>query len=145
MNTWQQIFKEQEKQNMIQEAKETERTILLMEANEIVNKDRNSNYGNPEDNFRDIAHLWSVYKGVTMTPMDVAIFCTLIKVARLKKNPMHRDSLVDIAGYAACGADIQKWMNEGNAQTPKPSAAAQQAINPKYLFDPQTGATTRLT
>lgn len=85
----------------------TERTKLLDEANEIVNKDRNSTYGDPEDNFKDIAALWAAYKGVEFSTMDVVVMNILIKVARLKKTPGYRDGLVDIAGYAACGADIQ--------------------------------------
>jgi hypothetical protein len=88
----------------------TERSKLLREAESIVNRDRNSVYGNPEDNFQDIADLWSAYKGVRFTMMDVAVMNMLIKVARLKKTPTYRDGLVDIAGYAACGADIQKAM-----------------------------------
>jgi hypothetical protein len=30
----------------------------------------------------------------------------LIKVARLSTNPTHKDSWIDLAGYAACGAGI---------------------------------------
>lgn len=91
------------------------RTILLREAEKIVTKDRNSAYGNPEDNFRDIAELWTAYwrgRIGAFTPMDVAMMNSLIKIARLKKNPGHRDSLVDVAGYAACGADIQAGMQK---------------------------------
>ncbi len=85
----------------------TERSKLLQEAEGIVNKDRNSVYGNPEDNFKDIAELWAAYKGCSFSSMDVVVMNMLIKVARLKKTPGYRDGLVDIAGYAACGADIQ--------------------------------------
>lgn len=89
---------------------DTPRQKALDEASEIVHKDRNVNYGNPEDNFRDIAALWSTFKGVTFTPMDVAVMNMLIKVARLKKNPQHHDSVIDIIGYGACAADIQAWV-----------------------------------
>jgi Domain of unknown function (DUF6378) len=88
----------------------SQRSQLLAEADEIVNKDRNSVYGNPEDNFKDIAQLWAAYKGVSFTSMDVVVMNMLIKVARLKKTPGYHDGLVDIAGYAACGADIQANM-----------------------------------
>lgn len=87
------------------------REILLEQARQIVTQDRNSAYGNPEDNFRDIANLWSAYwrgRVGDFTPMDVAMFMVLMKTARLKNNQIHRDSLLDIAGYAACGADIQE-------------------------------------
>lgn len=88
------------------------RSEILDKAKEYVNKDRNSTYGNPEDNFGDIARLWSAYKDADFTPQDVAIMSALVKVARLKKTPTHEDSWVDLAGYAACG---------GSIATPEPS------------------------
>lgn len=91
--------------------KETTRTSVLMEANKIVNGARNKAYGDAEDNFRNIAGLWEAYftnKGsdVVVTPIDVANMMVLMKIARLQWTPSHRDSWVDIAGYAACGAEI---------------------------------------
>lgn len=108
------------------------RAQLLKEAEGIVMKDRNSIYGNPEDNFRDIAELWSAYKGLRFTSMDVVIMNMLIKVARLKKTPGYRDGLVDIAGYAACGADIQAMINQAMSGQ---GAAAQssQSVNGRVL------------
>lgn len=94
------------------------REAILDEAKGIVMKDRNSTYGNPEDNFRQIAALWSAYKGVHFTSMDVALMNSLIKVARLAKSPEHHDSVVDIAGYAACAGDIQEAMRIRNGCTP---------------------------
>ena len=75
-------------------------------------KDRGLNYGKPEDNFQRIADLWNTYiagkrdpmEGIT--PLDVANLMVLMKVARLQNSPGHLDSWVDIAGYAACGAEI---------------------------------------
>ena len=90
------------------------RELLLDEAKTIVMKDRNANYGNPEDNFRQIANLWTAYWNnvvsgveVTFNAHDVAIMCMLIKIARLAVTPNHHDSAVDVAGYAACLAEIQ--------------------------------------
>lgn len=81
------------------------RRTLLDEAAEIVTKDRNTTYGEPEDTFSRIAGLWSSYlRGRNpITATDVANMMILMKVARLSTNPGHRDSWVDIAGYAACG------------------------------------------
>lgn len=86
------------------------RRALLSEAAEITSRDRATAYGKPEDNFKDISTLWDAYlRGKqTISSMDVVILNILQKVARLKFNPTHHDSLVDIAGYAACGADIQE-------------------------------------
>ena len=96
----------------------TPREKLLQEAIKITTSDRNKAYGNPEDNFRNIAALWTGYvraQGVDkdFTPADVASMMTLMKVARLATNPGHRDSALDVAGYAACLADIQETLNAG--------------------------------
>ena len=75
--------------------------------------DRGLNYGKPEDNFDRIARLWNVHltnRGMNalfhLTATDVAVMCALLKIARLQHTPDHLDSWVDLAGYAACGAEI---------------------------------------
>lgn len=84
------------------------RTVLLEEATKITSADRNKAYGNPEDNFRNIANLWNAYLTAQgkadnlVNSQDVAHMMILMKVARLATNHAHRDSLVDVAGYAAC-------------------------------------------
>ena len=83
-------------------SEENRRTVLL-EAEEAVCSDRNKDYGDPEDNFDDIASLWSAYMRSTFTRADVAVLRMLVKVARMKTSPALRDHWVDIAGYAACG------------------------------------------
>lgn len=90
------------------------RQQILDEALKIIMKDRNSVYGNPEDNFKDIADLWTAYKNIKFTKMDVVIMNMLIKVARLKVTPEYHDGLVDIAGYAGCGGDIQAGLRRDN-------------------------------
>lgn len=86
------------------------RADILDTAKGYVLKDRNSTYGSPEDNFKRIAILWEAYDQIRQpgpeTPIDVSIKMILIKVARLAHNPTHKDSWVDTAGYAACGAGI---------------------------------------
>lgn len=68
--------------------------------------DRQLNYGKPEDNFKNIAALWSDYLHRPISSTDVGLMMILMKVARLMKTPQHSDSYVDIAGYAACTAEI---------------------------------------
>lgn len=67
-----------------------------------------------EDSFDEIAALWSVYLHHPVTGEDVAMMMILLKVARVMKRMSIDDSLVDIAGYAACAAEI--WENDLNAQ-----------------------------
>lgn len=88
---------------------------LLKEALHIVEK-RGLNYGKPENNFARIASLWSVYfnqRGYIdetdfVSETDVAILMVLMKVGRLMETPNHLDSWMDIAGYAACGAEVSR-------------------------------------
>lgn len=88
------------------------REDVLDTAKQCVLKDRNNAYGSPEDNFKRIAMLWNAYfdaKGNVfheLNALDVAQMMALMKIARLAYNPGHKDSWVDLAGYAACGAGI---------------------------------------
>lgn len=82
------------------------RASTLDEAKAAVTGQRQSDYGTLEDNFKVIAGLWSVFLGTEVTAMQVAPMMALLKVARIKSNPTHHDSYVDIAGYAACGAEL---------------------------------------
>ena len=75
--------------------------------------DRGLNYGKPEDNFARIAVRWRAHIknrfNIDLTGLDgvsVAIMCADLKLARLENSPGHLDSWTDLAGYAACGANI---------------------------------------
>ena len=87
------------------------RDDVLAEAGKAV-ADRGLNYGKPEDNFARIAELWTALittKGAArgpITPAEVAMMLALVKVARLANDPAHKDSWVDLAGYAACGGEV---------------------------------------
>lgn len=66
--------------------------------------------GNREDTFPRIAKLWSA-NGDNVTPLDVCIKMMLLKIGRIQAGQSVEDSLVDIAGYAACAAEyIDKSM-----------------------------------
>ncbi|MCK5602219.1 hypothetical protein KAR91_10130 [Candidatus Pacearchaeota archaeon] len=94
------------------------RQECLDEALVIVHADRSSNYGEPEDNFGDIAAYWTTYlrkklkRDIFLTTADVAIMSALIKVSRLQNTPGHEDSWIDLAGYAACGAQCATEVKE---------------------------------
>ena len=79
---------------------------ILKEANTIIYGDREKTYGHPSKNLKTIAKMWNAYleaktdKG-ELNAKDVATMMVLLKAARLANDPSHRDSLVDICGYAA--------------------------------------------
>jgi hypothetical protein len=68
--------------------------------------DRGLNYGKPEDSFAKTAALWTAFLGYPVKVTDVPIMLALLKVARLANDPTHGDSAVDLAGYAACLAEV---------------------------------------
>lgn len=85
------------------------REECLETARECVTKDRAKSYGDAEDNFSNIAKIWNA-QGVRInkrkvTATDVALMMVGMKLARLRYNPEHKDSWIDIAGYAACGME----------------------------------------
>lgn len=96
------------------------RAELLNAALDAVNR-RPKAYGPPERNFDRIAALWTVYVDgkyaqwgdgalrhvdcLQFDAVDVACMMILMKVARIEETPDHDDSWIDIAGYAACGAE----------------------------------------
>ena len=81
------------------------RKECLEQAMGCVLRDRNNEYGGPEDSFGVIANFWSVYLGRKVYPADVAMMMSLLKIARIKANRGYADGYVDLAGYAACGAE----------------------------------------
>ena len=78
---------------------------ILDTAKSVVNGQREQDYGTPENNFEKIAKLWSAYKGVDFSALDVAMMMALLKIARIS-NGGTTDSFIDLAGYAACGGEI---------------------------------------
>lgn len=104
------------------------RIELLKKATEIVNKGRVDQYGKPENNFKTIADLWSAYKEVKFSSTDVAMMMILLKVARISSGSATEDSFLDIAGYAACGAEVNSAENEQ-----MPSVKAEDSFDNKIM------------
>lgn len=89
-----------------EEKKPTTRKTILDAAATCVCKERNDQYGEPEDCFQDIANLWAAYKGVDFDPFDVAMMMSLLKVARAKANPQHTDNYIDLCGYGSIAGEL---------------------------------------
>ena len=83
------------------------RPEILDTAKKCVCGDREQDYGTPEQNFGTIAQLWTAYKGIELTAVDVAIFLSLVKIGRIASGHGKADNWIDLAGYAACGGEIE--------------------------------------
>ncbi len=91
------------------------RKELLEETIEAVCGDRNVQYGDPNDDFKTTAALWTLYvtrkkakhpeQEFAFDAEDVAVMMILLKVSRLSWSHEKKDNWLDIAGYAACGWD----------------------------------------
>jgi hypothetical protein len=73
---------------------------MLYQAATIIS-DRRELYGPPRKSLLAIAERWSLTLGIPIDPIQVALCMIDLKVARATGNLHHRDSVVDIAGYAA--------------------------------------------
>lgn len=80
---------------------------VLEQAQDIIYGDREKTYGHPAKNLNCIADMWNSYlhsrfgEETLLNAKDVAIMMVLLKASRLANDQKHRDSLVDICGYAA--------------------------------------------
>lgn len=88
------------------------REEILAAAQQCVCGDREQDYGTPERNFGTIASLWNAYLGVRLCDAkDVAAMLALLKIARIRSGSAKTDSWIDLAGYAACGGEIETEVN----------------------------------
>jgi hypothetical protein len=69
---------------------------------------RERSYGPAAESFAAIAARWSLVLGVPVTPAQVALCLIDLKLARLTRDPSHLDSIVDVAGYAACLREVTR-------------------------------------
>lgn len=73
---------------------------LLQQATATV-KARREAYGPAKPSMAAVARRWSETLGQTVTPAEVVLCLIDLKLVRLSYDPEHRDSILDVAGYAA--------------------------------------------
>ena len=74
---------------------------VLDDAAHLISFDRESEYGSAHKNYQRIAALWSLLTGVEIDAPKAALMMAALKLDRAWQNSEHRDSYVDLAGYAA--------------------------------------------
>ena len=75
---------------------------ITTEAHRLTNRDRRDVYGHPLEDFARISKMWAGILGNEVTAEQVGLCMIAVKIGRLCHSVGHRDSLVDIAGYANC-------------------------------------------
>lgn len=92
---------------------------MLQRAHETINGPRQQDYGDKLQNFSQIAMLFQgtlatkLLPSAQITPEDVALLMMQVKIARLAKSPDHKDSILDVAGYAGCYDHLQEERSDG--------------------------------
>lgn len=83
-------------------------------------KDRQNQYGDAEDNFRNIAFIWTWWlqkrglmpQGTEITRLDVCQMMALMKACRKLNNILFQDNWDDSVGYEAIGAALAEFERE---------------------------------
>ena len=96
------------------------REEILAAAQKCVCGDREQDYGSPERSFGVIGQSWETYlqekcleprcggpPEVQILPEDVAAMMCLFKIARIATGHGKADNWIDLAGYAACGGELE--------------------------------------
>lgn len=72
---------------------------ILLEADKIVNGDRNDQYGDPSIAFKEYRDILKTTFGIELTEVEICKVLMSIKLGRLK-HKYKRDSIVDLCGYS---------------------------------------------
>ena len=80
---------------------------LLQHAASVI-ENRECAYGPAQPLFEQVACRWSLVLGIEVAPAQVALCLIDLKMARLTQDPSHLDSIVDVAGYAACLREVTR-------------------------------------
>lgn len=89
---------------------------MLQQADDLINGQRQKDYGDKLRNFTQIAMgmqmvlATKLLPGALITANDVALLMIQVKIARLAKSPDHKDSQIDVAGYIGCMDKLQNEM-----------------------------------
>lgn len=76
-------------------------------AQQLVSRDRNADYGMPDEDFRRTVGLFELATGIKLTVAQGILFMCCVKISR-ESNAHKSDNLVDLCGYA----DILNWVRE---------------------------------
>jgi len=92
---------------------------IIQTAGRTVENIKAKEHGDRKENFSVIAKLWESYLNVPVSPEDVAILMTLLKIGRIntKSAPHNDDNFVDAVGYMSIAgeffANLKKESNNG--------------------------------
>lgn len=86
---------------------------ILLEADNILNGDRNEQYNDPNESFKVYADILKSAFNLELTPVEICKVQMAIKLGRLRYKHK-RDSLVDLCGYAEILNRLEDNNNDNN-------------------------------
>lgn len=83
------------------------REAILDEAKSLITGDRAQTYGDAHNTHARIGKMWgAILDTEDIAPDLVALMMGCVKIARAARTPEHKDSWIDLAGYAALGGEF---------------------------------------
>ena len=85
---------------------------ILTDATNAIYGDRNDTHGDFADHFETVSEFWTVFlrgklkDGEKVTPSDVCVLMTLLKVGRIQTGAPIKDHFVDAVGYLSLAAGV---------------------------------------
>ncbi len=95
---------------------------VLTQASNLIGE-RGQDYGGIEDNFANIANVYTAMTGKSFSAYDVAIVMTAVKIARIKQSPYKDDNYLDAINYLAFAHELRPTQQGNVVITPAPSDA----------------------
>jgi hypothetical protein len=80
---------------------------ILQDAATII-AERSAAYGDAATSMATIAARWSLTLGHQVTPTQVVLCMIDLKLTRLRHDPTHHDSVLDVIGYAALLPEVTR-------------------------------------
>ena len=80
----------------------------LLDDAEAILAQRQAAYGDAAASMAAIAARWSLTLGTPISAGQVVLCMIDLKVARLAHDPKHRDSAIDVIGYAALLSEVNQ-------------------------------------
>lgn len=94
------------------------RASILAEAADLIGGDRRATYGDASESFARIGQVWGAILGSEPIRADlVALMMAGLKIMRAVSSPGHRDSYVDLAGYAGLAGEIARPADDTRTTT----------------------------
>ena len=79
---------------------------VLTDASALIGE-RGADYGGVEDNFSNIAAIANIALGLDLTPFDIAIIMTAVKLSRVRQSPSKADNYLDGVNYLAFAHELR--------------------------------------